>query len=249
MNLFKKFQLYFIGGALTKTDDVFEQVKAEVLFNFTLFFLLTNIPYLFVAGNKVIHLTLGISTLCALMLVLVAIKKTNNVKTATYFFLINFTIQDYGHYIINNGRMEQQGLLFTLLFALCGFLLLDRRWGVGIGVLCIAMYMLGLYNLNNNFQVWHISQEISDPPETGNFKFLAIIPLFLNMYLISEFVKARQKAERQLSEQKELIEEKQKEMLDSIRYAKRIQDALITPEKYIEKSLNKLKDKDKASNT
>jgi hypothetical protein len=109
------------------------------------------------------------------------------------------------------------------------------------------MYILGLYNLNNDFCVWHISAETSDPPETGNFKYLAIIPLFLNMYLISEFVKARQKAERQLSEQKELVEEKQKEILDSIRYAKRIQDALITSEKTIEKSLNRLmnsKDKD-----
>ena len=40
--------------------------------------------------------------------------------------------------------------------------------------------------------------------------------------------------------QKELVEEKQKEILDSIHYAKRIQTALITSEKYIFKSLNKL---------
>ena len=43
-----------------------------------------------------------------------------------------------------------------------------------------------------------------------------------------------------VEKQKELVEEKQKEILDSIRYAKRIQTALITSEKYISKSLNRL---------
>ena len=37
-----------------------------------------------------------------------------------------------------------------------------------------------------------------------------------------------------------MIEEKQKEILDSIHYAKRIQTALLTSEKYIERNLNKL---------
>ncbi len=50
---------------------------------------------------------------------------------------------------------------------------------------------------------------------------------------------------KEVEEQKELIEEKQKEVLDSIRYAKRIQTALITSEKYIEKNINRLTDKNK----
>ncbi len=43
--------------------------------------------------------------------------------------------------------------------------------------------------------------------------------------------------------QKEKLEEKQTEILDSIRYAKRIQTALITSEKYITKNLDKLIDR------
>ncbi len=46
-----------------------------------------------------------------------------------------------------------------------------------------------------------------------------------------------------INEQKLQVEEKQKEILDSIHYAKRIQTALITNERYIEKSLNKLQNK------
>jgi tetratricopeptide (TPR) repeat protein len=41
--------------------------------------------------------------------------------------------------------------------------------------------------------------------------------------------------------QKDIIEQKQKEMLDSIRYAKRIQQALITNEHYIHKNMSRLK--------
>ena len=47
--------------------------------------------------------------------------------------------------------------------------------------------------------------------------------------------------EQEALHQKELVEERQKEILDSIRYAARIQRSLITSEKYIAKQLNKFK--------
>jgi len=43
-----------------------------------------------------------------------------------------------------------------------------------------------------------------------------------------------------IENQKKLVDEKQKEVLDSIYYARRIQQALITPERYIEKHLERL---------
>jgi hypothetical protein len=46
---------------------------------------------------------------------------------------------------------------------------------------------------------------------------------------------------KEVESQKSLVEEKQKEILDSIHYARRIQNALITNEKYIERSLKNLK--------
>ncbi len=60
----------------------------------------------------------------------------------------------------------------------------------------------------------------------------------------------KKKANAQLEEkntliisQKLLVEEKQKEILDSIHYAKKIQNALLTSEKYIDKTLQKLRKK------
>ena len=48
-----------------------------------------------------------------------------------------------------------------------------------------------------------------------------------------------------IEEQKKHVEEKQKEILDSIHYARRIQTALLPTEKYIDKSLNRLMNCDK----
>ena len=45
---------------------------------------------------------------------------------------------------------------------------------------------------------------------------------------------------REIEAQKKVVEEHQKEILDSIHYASRIQRALITSERYIDKSLRKL---------
>jgi tetratricopeptide (TPR) repeat protein len=45
-------------------------------------------------------------------------------------------------------------------------------------------------------------------------------------------------------EQKKTVEEKQKEVLDSIRYAKRIQQSLLASEKYIQRNIERLKSKE-----
>ncbi len=51
----------------------------------------------------------------------------------------------------------------------------------------------------------------------------------------------KKKANIDIAHQKALVEEKQKEILDSIHYARRIQQALITNQKYIDRQLKKLK--------
>ncbi len=55
--------------------------------------------------------------------------------------------------------------------------------------------------------------------------------------------KQKQKANIIIKEQKAIVDEKQKEILDSIYYAERIQKTLLPNEKYIEKSINTLKGK------
>jgi hypothetical protein len=50
----------------------------------------------------------------------------------------------------------------------------------------------------------------------------------------------KQRANVEITKQKHLIEEKQKEILDSIHYAKRIQKSLLTSERYIRRNLDRM---------
>lgn len=68
---------------------------------------------------------------------------------------------------------------------------------------------------------------------------ILILVLFFAVYVYRS-LKEKQRINVEITQQKHVIEEKQKEILDSIYYAKRIQTALITSEKYIERNLNKL---------
>jgi tetratricopeptide (TPR) repeat protein len=70
------------------------------------------------------------------------------------------------------------------------------------------------------------------------FGLVAVLALF-----ILRGYKQKQKANEVIAAQKHLVDEKQKEILDSIRYAKRIQTALMPSEKYIDKSLKQLNKK------
>lgn len=62
-------------------------------------------------------------------------------------------------------------------------------------------------------------------------------------FFIFNGLKKQRIANKIISQQKIVVEEKHKEITDSIYYAQRIQRALMTPEKYIDKQLNKLNNK------
>lgn len=66
-----------------------------------------------------------------------------------------------------------------------------------------------------------------------------LLAIFLMVGVVNYWQK--QKANALVLAQKKLLEEKQKEILDSINYASRIQNSLMPTDKYIDKSLKKLK--------
>jgi tetratricopeptide (TPR) repeat protein len=59
-----------------------------------------------------------------------------------------------------------------------------------------------------------------------------ILLLVLSVYIIKGY-REKKRQHLEISEQKKVLEEKQKEILDSIRYAKRIQNSFLPTEKYI----------------
>ena len=76
-----------------------------------------------------------------------------------------------------------------------------------------------------------------------------VLVLIFAIYIFRSY-RMKQKANKiietqkqEVERQKELVEEKQKAMLDSIHYARRIQQSLLPTEKYIEKNIRRLKNK------
>jgi tetratricopeptide (TPR) repeat protein len=59
--------------------------------------------------------------------------------------------------------------------------------------------------------------------------------------IIFRSLKTTRKQKRMIEAQKELVEKKQQEVLDSIHYAKRIQQSLLPSDNYVDKSLKRLK--------
>lgn len=70
---------------------------------------------------------------------------------------------------------------------------------------------------------------------------LAVVCILLGIALYN--FRQKQKANAELEQQKNIVEEKQKEIIDSIQYAQRIQRSLLPSEKAIEKLVNRLRRK------
>ena len=70
-----------------------------------------------------------------------------------------------------------------------------------------------------------------------------IIAVTIISILVFRTLRTTKKQKHIIEKQKELVEQKQKEILDSIHYAKRIQDAILTPLSYIDRNLKRLKSK------
>ena len=81
-------------------------------------------------------------------------------------------------------------------------------------------------------------------PEKEMNMYLGYLNIFLTCFLtfisVRMFKNENLRYSREINEQKNLIEEKNKDITSSIRYAKRIQDALLPTEKYIHKTLKRL---------
>lgn len=72
---------------------------------------------------------------------------------------------------------------------------------------------------------------------------IGFILMLIMAVIVFRGYRNKKKANKEISEQKDLVEQKNKEITDSIRYAKRIQNAHLPSKEYISKKLSELKNK------
>jgi serine phosphatase RsbU (regulator of sigma subunit) len=245
MNPFMRFKNHVIGDALASTENVFEKVRIDVLFSFTLFFFVINLPYLFISAQlSLFHTILALLSSLGLATVILILWRTKNVKKATLFYVFVHCCLNITHFIINDGKLEGQGALFFLLIASFSFLMLNRTWGLIFTGFVIALFIVGMYNMASGYSLFTVPQKYHDPPIEGAMLYFGLIPLLLNIYLVAQFVKARNKAEMQISNQKFQLEKNNKELalknediISSINYAQKIQYAVLPNEESIYRSI------------
>lgn len=96
----------------------------------------------------------------------------------------------------------------------------------------------------NNLKLLEIEKESEKKQKNYLYLIISIVVLITIASIIAYFRQRKLKKliniqKEEVEKQKHVIEEKQKEMLDSIRYARRIQTSLLPTEKYIDKVIKK----------
>ncbi len=84
------------------------------------------------------------------------------------------------------------------------------------------------------------SEQLKQKEKERNYFIAGFVLVALLALFIFRGLRQKHKANAIITHQKVMVEEKQKEILDSIHYAKRIQTALMTSDNYFDKSLNRL---------
>jgi hypothetical protein len=236
----KKLRNWIIGDYLAKVDDVFTRSRIELIYNFVLFYLLNVI--LFCVNVYVNHyyyhaaiLSLSVFILTS---VLIALKKTEDYRFAAKILLFNQTLVGVVSYLIQESSMDFVGEFFIVVNILIAFFTLGRNAGFLITAIWFLQIVHCLANdvTKGKFILLHIPKDQVLPPAP----FFVMVPFFLCVYIIYQFVKTRAIAEKDILEQKKIIELKNKEITDSIRYAKRIQDSSLPTTKYIDKTLERI---------
>jgi hypothetical protein len=233
---------FFLAKDLQQTDDPFESVKYRVLLNFSLFLLVINLPYTFMSWfSHPLHFASAIVQNLIMLFVIFCLRSGKYIQLAIAAFIVNLYGQNLFHFLINNGLIADQGIMFYTLICLLSFILLGRNWGWATTAMVIVMMITGIYNKNNDFILFHFPKDLADPTTEGGIEYILVLPFLLNIYLVSQYVKAQNQAKFLLSTQKKAVSEKNREIIESLRYARRIQRSLMPTTKYISSVMERLK--------
>jgi serine phosphatase RsbU (regulator of sigma subunit) len=221
----KKIHNWFIGGYLAKTDNVFDRAKLNLLYSLLLFYIADHIFFL---GNLIpkhyYYHGILISTATLTYIVLLYMLRRNKdftliAKVVFYQGIITGTLS----YIVQQSRMDYIGEFWMLVSILTTFFTLNKRYGFTMaGIWFLQIVYCSLNDLyGGKLILWHI------PPDQilPQAPLFVLIPYFLCVYIIYQFVRTRSLAEVDIQQQKKLIELKNTEITDSINYALRIQQA------------------------
>jgi hypothetical protein len=238
-----KLTQYFLGDILRNTNDAFERARAILLFRlsfmFMVIFFLPVITDIALGYEKaaVVHIIAFI----LLILMPFIMKKQHNIeKSVNLLFSICITISGIVFMMLNPTTLDTIGVSWTIFFFILSTLL--QRGRIRIFFCCFLLwlplfYVLANKHLDGALTVEWIQQKGAENPPV----FLMFIPILLSIYAVWTNTTTIEEAKRTITEQKQIIDEKNKDIIDSIHYAKRTQNSLLPTEQYLDKNLKRLR--------
>lgn len=239
-----KFREYVIGRFL-RNDDVFEQARAILLYQFSImFFFLFMLPLAtdIALGYEKATILHGIDALILLALPFIAHRAPSLDWVMNFFFSVCFITSIFAFMMLNPVKIDVIGVTWATLFLYLSVLM---QRGTGRLVYCLLLSWLPIGYVLTNIYLdgaltiqWLVQEGAENPPLA-----LMIIPVLIGTYSIWQHTATIGQAQRTITTQKEVIQEKNKNITDSMRYASGIQKSLLPTEKYIEKTLSRLNKK------
>lgn len=238
----KKLRDYFIGDILAGTGDAFERARGILLWRlcamFTIIFLLPIAGDLALGFGKavVVHTT----GYCLLLTMPFMMKKQHNIeRSINWFFAICTCISLCTYMVLNPTNLDKIGIAWSTFFLVLSALM--QRGITRIIYCCFLVWVPIIYVtlntlLHGALTIEPIVQQGAENPPS----FLILIPIVLSIYTVWTSTLTIEDAKRTIVEQKQIIDEKNKDIIDSIHYARRIQNSLLPTEKYLQRNLERL---------
>lgn len=137
-----------------------------------------------------------------------------------------------------NSR-EMGDRFFFLTTATIPVILYRKTWVVFlVFYINLAAFIFTTWYQNTHKPLMTVPKEIEE-----SYWYFTLISVFAVLfYVMRYFRQGSEDYEKELEEKNDLITEKNKEITDSIKYAKRIQQTLMPTDKHIEKNLKRLKE-------
>jgi hypothetical protein len=237
MNKMKK---WFIGDYLDKTADVFAKARIELVYQYSVFFIILGLAFYgnLIANGLWYHFYIITFACLALIAVPFILKYKQNLTLAGNWFVIQQTIVSTVSVLIQEAKPDMGGPLWTMSFIL--FILFI--FGVKRGFLRLIPFVLVFFFvLITGTLDTPLDLGIPDSQQLPNQPIVTLVPFSLCVYIVIVFIRTNSVAEKQIQEQKTLVVIKNKEITDSIHYAQRIQKSLLPTDKYIDRKIKELK--------
>jgi len=234
----RRLKQWFIGDYLAKTPDVFGRAKIELLYSYAMYYFVLGTAFYIGLFFKGLHYHIYVVTLACLGLITTPfiLKYTQNLRITSIFLIVLQVVISGFSIFLEQGKQDVTGGLWTAVFIALSLFLFERTWGL---IFILIMMVVGGYAgyLAKHYKIPESEQLWGTPDEM-------LFPLLLIIMIVWQFLKARAEAETYIKDQQLKLESaarelqvKNKDVTDSINYAKRIQYAVLPQEETIYKNI------------